>query len=516
MKIKLIVLLLLCLSVGDIHALIINSDDVTLLQEFGGYLSHERNYYGVQRRYMKMDVINIKNFSLGFEFNEETLLGESGSPHNIRHDLKYGYIRYDHEYASLGIFYDHSCINGMRRSDMKVGWDVIGLEIQSRNMRINQVNSGIDFSSAEDWEFLSAFGYHLYLSRILSSRLLDFDNLGKANIRWDVLRYRNMVPYLQGGVSVFQGPGWNGHYSVELGSRFSLSSVSVSPFLQWQYAQEIDEWPEMKGHSYMAGIRWHTLAQGESRNHVNKKYDFFNTMHFEGFYSRILNSENFHYQANMKIDTEIFRSEDWRTILTTRVNNLTPNDEFRPRYTRFFIEPRLGKESEGRYYELFFRHFSRYCVNVDEDEFSVEDGVIHSGLLGIAVGTQGARTGYKNYGIDFESYSKREFLNNYHWHFAGGGYVYDKNYDYYALLESYARWDIFRYKRVVPYLAKIMNIHLGRDSDSEHFLEAGTRMALKSGLNISYFMQYQHNNHAVRFNDDYKSGFLMTGLRFEY
>ncbi len=485
--------------------------EVNMMVEASVYASNQLDYKSRIQRLIQMDILRYRDISLGLEFNEATILGGPGyssdEPYNLRYRLKYLNLRCDGKERSYSLFYKHTCVNGIERLGAERGWDVVGLELETKNMRLGYKNDGIKFDPQKEFEFLSRFGYAVFFAKTVVERDPEAEAIGEFSLRWDILRYRNYIPYLELGLQSIWGSELRWDYNLELGTRINYTRAFLAPFLRYSYQHDVDRWEGMSEHFFMAGLRLEALNKGYRDLTSEKKDSFFPQMHMEGYYANLVGAEDFEWNGNISLNIDFFCGETLRGFLNTNVDILSPDRAYRPRFVTYRLEPGIGIDTEEKSLEFIYRHTSRYDVNAS-DGFTE-----HNGLIGLRRGTIGMRTGYKNEGIDFTSPERFEFLKKIDWKVFGGRYIYTSDYDYDWNTELGARWDILRHIKKIPYLEGNLSFLIGDNVDSEYYIEAGVRF--HDVGDITFFSRYEHRENVDRFGG-YSDDYILAGVRFEF
>jgi hypothetical protein len=484
--------------------------NVNMMVEATGYSSNKADYSAKFQRLIQMDVIRYRDISLGLEFDEETILGgpeySSDEPYNVGHRLKYLNLRYDSKKRSYSLFYQHRCVNGIDRSGAERGFDVIGLKFETKNMRYGHKNYGINFDAQKEFEFLSQFGYSVSLAKKIVERAPELDAFGKFSLRWDILRYKNYIPYFELGLHSIWGSELKWDYIIELGTRINYRYAFISPFLRYSYQSDLDRWRGLSEHFFIAGLRLETLSRQDLLS-SQQKSGISPQMHMQGYYANFVGAKDFEWHGNATLDIDFYRRDNFRVFLNTNVDLISPSGAYRPRFATYKLEPGIGIDENEKSLEFIFRHTSRYDVNTS-DGFTEQ-----AGLLGLRRQTLGMKTGSKNKGIDFASPKRCEFLKKIDWEIAGGRYIYTSDYDYDWNAEFGIRWDILRHIKKIPYLEGNLNFLIGSHLDIEYYLESGIRFSDIG--DITPFVRYQHKEN-VNYFGGYSDNYLLTGVKFEF
>ena len=113
-----------------------------------------------------------------------------------------------------------------------------GVEYLSKNMRVGMKDRGINFDSPNAFEFLGRFAEGLWLSKVFTRENINLNWDFKGKLRFDILRYRRLVPYVEVEGELLVGNIARIAPSAEVGVRYHISKVDITPFFRWSRDQE--------------------------------------------------------------------------------------------------------------------------------------------------------------------------------------------------------------------------------------------------------------------------------------
>ena len=184
--------------------------------EYGGYIVQQDNYTSLLRRHLEIDLLQYRRHIFYIEFNERFFLGVPGHKWEfnlMKYDIALLGYRYDFGDYYLGLLLHHQCNNIIRSQSYHNDIDRerynsydLGVEFLTKNMRTGMKDRGINFDSPNNFEFLGRFAGKFWAGKILSSERINLDWLIEAQVRYDILRYRRLVPYLEVTGEVLAGP----------------------------------------------------------------------------------------------------------------------------------------------------------------------------------------------------------------------------------------------------------------------------------------------------------------------
>ena len=157
------------------------------------------------------------------------------------------------------------------------------------------------------------------------------------------------------------------------------------------------------------------------------------------------------------------------------------------------IEPyyRYFRNDEGNYYKGYTERYSS---------------------AGLRIQSRNMKTGYANKGIDFDSPENLESINTIDW-MVSAERVFNKfYYDYDWECGILARWNIFRYRKIIPFMSAGIRFLIDENSDEIYTLESGLR--IQTGLQWILFCRFEHRT-AVSPGNGLFRDYTLIGVRFE-
>ena len=221
---------------------------ISVAMEYGGFAFQQYNYTSMLRRYVEIDLLQYQRHIFYLLFDEKTYFGVPGNSWEfnlMKFDAVLGGYRYDFGKFYAGLFLHHRCNNIFLTSNYhellnreRANIYDIGLEILTKNLRVGMQDRNINFNSSDDFEFLGKFAGGFWASRAIVADRINLDWLIKARLRYDILRYKRLVPYLEVAGEAYLGPDNKIIPSVELGIRYHFSDlVDITPFFKWSRDQ---------------------------------------------------------------------------------------------------------------------------------------------------------------------------------------------------------------------------------------------------------------------------------------
>ena len=481
--------------------------ETNIMMETAGLGSNQPEYSGTILGTVDIDVFRMGKTSIGLAYNGEVILGSRGKdandPYNLRHRIKYVDIRYDRDLYAVSLYYLHTCDNGFDREGGERAWDLIVFEFQTQNMRRGHENDFIDFNSDKALDSFSRFGYRVSFGSKYRERDEELEAAGDISFRWDIVRYRNKIPYIQLELHPIWGKGLQWDYSAELGTRINSHSAYLSPFIRYGFLHNMDVWQGESEHFISAGIKI-----GTHRGNIQSKtpFRFLPEMKMRCRYGALAGADDFEYNSGVTFDMRLFQEENYWVYLDTDVEFTTPDRKDRPRFASFYLEPGLAFDLNGYICEAAYSHTARFDVNATDGYTE------HGGLLFCRFGTAGMQTGHMYDGRDLHPEKTFFFLNSFDWAVYAGKYMHTKDFDYDFKAGAGARWDIMRYKQIIPYCAASVDMFIGENTDTEYYIETGVRF--KGEFDTTLFIRSLHKENVDHFQG-YDDDYLLIGFRFE-
>ncbi len=489
---------------------------VDMALEAGRYFHNWPGYAWRFRRRFNIDIWRFGNKVLFMEYEDENILGSrtagDDNPQKIRHEIAYLGLRQEWEKYSLSYFYRHVCHNRVDRTTGKyMLWDVIEARWETKGMRLGYKNEGIDFNSQKEFEILNKFNGMAGLGIVPTHEHVKYSAVGEGGVRYDILRYRNGVPYLLGKVYATTDSRVRPNLTLESGIRFHLKNFDLTPFVEYEHQYDVERREGPVGNFFFTGLRLETHGD-ELVPTFKRNSSFFPELHVGGYYAKILGSDDFGYDSDLAFNLDLYQRDRFTAFLNTglAINSTTENQK--PHFIGYSLEPGLEIDFEKRVWDFFFRNWSRYNGDVNGD--GLDRITERYKLIGTRFQSRGMKLGYRNEGIDFDSVKDFEFLKKIDWKVSSGGYVNTSNYDYDWEAGAGARWDILRHRRKIPYLLANLSLLQGPNTDGDYTIEGGVRFCGKKG-NASLFTQYRYRENASRFGG-YDTKQTIMGVGFEF
>ena len=478
--------------------------------EYGGFLVQEGPYTSLLRRRLELDALQYGPLIIYLEFDEENSFGtpaDSWDPNRLRFRLHMGGLRYDLGNYYAGLYYQHWCHNAYltekfpsinNREQMSIY--ILTLEFLSKSMRLGMKDRGIVFDPNRPFELLLSLHYAAQVGKVMDqTQRYALDWVLRGQVRLDLFRYRRMVPYVEGGGELWLGPTARVSPWVEWGARFHLrDKLDLTPFFKWSREQEIFIAP---GPHFLKRVAQASLFGGMRLEYLIDHRDFalqreeglqfLPEIHGKASYSRYPKSRFFGWDGNIELDLEVLRWQSWTLFFYSFFWLDTQQGEFGPDKVAGHLQYGLTYKWQPFFIEGFLDH----AMRLDVRRFS---GLSErSNLAGLRVGTMGMKPGHYNEGISFTGPQVFQWLNKLNGAVSVGHFFQNRDWQYLWNLAAQARWDIFRWYFLVPYVQGEVSWMGGggRTGDATDYAgEAGLR--LHGALDLNPYFRFQHRENA--------------------
>ena len=459
-----------------------------------------------------MDLLQFRRHIFYLEFNEQIYLGIPGNTWDfnlMKYDIAMIGYRYDFGDFYLGFLLHHQCNNIIRSQTYHNDIDRersntydLGIEFLTKNMRTGMKDRGINFDSPNNFEFLGRLGGKFWVGKVLSSERINLSWLIEGKVRYDIFRYKRLVPYLGVTGKVLAGPVTRLVPSVELGARYHLSKMDITPFLEWSRNQEaliLSDNPLqisfVAKNSLLAGFRLETLLDADNfKAPEGEGLQLFPETHGQAGYALFFNNPNFNGNGFLQVDFEALRWKPWTIFFYTGMNYITGHQDFRPEKITYWIQYGLTY-AWNRY---FVEGFVVNSWKLDSDVYRGTSE--RANLAGGRAGTRGMKPGHHNDGISFKGPETFQWLNNWNAQGSAGHYFQNRDWQYLWDLAAQVRWDVLRWRRMVPYFQAELNWMSGGGSTKnagEYAFEPGLRF--HGVLDLAVYYRFQHRENILRF-----------------
>jgi hypothetical protein len=493
--------------------------------EYGGYIAQQDHYASMLRRRLEMDVLQYRRHIFYMEFDEQIFFGtpfDKWDFNLMKFNLTLGGYRYDFGNYYLGTYVYHQCNNpfytekyhGLTDRE-RANLYYVGLEFLTKNMRLGMKDRGINFNSDRTFEFLGHWAGTAKANYIFFYQNSVLNALLQAKIRYDILRYYSMVPYVEVSGDLLIARITRLAPAVEVGTRFHFSHFDITPFFKWTRAQEfLTDTPSYKHallaakNSLFGGARIETLLDeatfglgGEGAGltllpeiHGNMGY---------GLYSK---NQDFKTHGKIEVDLEALRRDPWTIFLYTNVDLDTREQDLKPDKVTYWLQYGLTY-ARGHYFaEGFVLNQQRLDANIFRKTQE------RANLAGLRLGTKGMKPGHYNDGINFAG-PTFQWLNLLNGQVSGGHYFQNRDWQYLWNVNLQARWDVLRWHFVIPYLQGEINWQAGGGPTGDtldYAVEPGLRF--HGVLDLALYYRFQHWNNALYFRAPSK-GESLVGIR---
>lgn len=472
--------------------------------EYGGFLVRGEDYSSAFRYQLLLDLWQYKRHLLYMDFDGETSFGVPGESlafNRLRHQIAILGYRYDLGDYYGGFRFYHRCYNPFReRGRLESDYDrtvadvfYVGLEFIDKAMLVGQKDRGINFEDRL-FEFLGRWHVALSLNRVMSEENSDQDWLGTGRVRLDILRYCNLIPYLEAGGEVLGMRKWAVTPVVEGGVRFHGTNLDFIPFIQWGHTQE---WPRqvfgqvyLASHSYLfGGGRMEFLLDKETQSPgvTVGNLQLFPEVHGLAEYSLFLGS---HYHlgfGSVQLHFDLLRWQALTLFVNPGFTMDSHQTNFGPDKLWYQLDYGLRYSSQGYFLEGFVLDERRI------DAFTFRDLNETAQRAGGRIGTRGMLLGHYDEGISFKGPQMFQWLNQWNAEASLSHSFATQDWPYLWNTAAQARWDVLRWHFMVPYVHSGLewrSANQGAKDAFEYFVEPGVRC--KGVLDLALFYLFQH------------------------
>ncbi len=479
-----------------------------ILIEYGGFLLHDDPFTSRLRRRLEIDLLQYRRFIFYLEFDEETWFGTPPDPWEFNRIIYrlHGGLRYDLGNYYVGIFYRHWCANTFRTEKYssnvnRINYSIyfITLEFLSKAMRAGMKDRGIVFDPHRPFEFLGRWHFGAWVSKTVSQHAVaDIDWVIRAQVRYDLLRYRRFVPYLEAGGELRIGSTSRLGPWIEVGARYHIRShLDLTPFFQWRIDQEnrfdrYDTLQKLERQYLLGGLRMeYLLDSSDFFDNLKEGWQFLPEIHGTAMYLRFLQSSFFDWGGKIELNLEVLRYKPWIIFLYGDLRLNTENGGFGPDKVVYRLQYGLTYTREPYFIDIFLKHSKRLDARIYSNVSE------KTNLVGLRLGTQGMKPGHYNYGISFGDSKEFQWLNNWQGQISVGHYFQNQDWQYLWDTSLEVRWDLCRWRFIVPYIQGefCWLVGGGRTSDAvEYAVESGLRF---HGVgDVVPFFRFQHQDNA--------------------
>jgi hypothetical protein len=481
--------------------------------EYGGFIVHQDNYTSQLRRQLEVDLLQYRRHIFYLKFDENTFFGTPTNKWDfnlMKFRLVLAGYRYDFGNWYLGIRFYHECNNifltreyNTRRDRERANLYFISLEALSKAMRIGMKNRDINFDSSNNFEFLWQFHGSGSVNKTVIEENAELDWLFAAKIRCDILRYRRLVPYVEVGGEVLTGQNLRFIPSVELGTRYHLGRVDITPFLKWARNQEFLTQNSITGNASLvaknyliAGARIETLVDAMFFSPPSSRtgWQLFPEIHGNFGYGLYVGNPHFNAFGKIELNFEVLRWKHWTVFFYTDMWFNTKNQNFQPDKVTYSLQYGLTYAWQKYFVEGFVRHGERLDMAFfrgTEESFN---------LTGMRAGTYGMKPGHFNDGISFPGPRTLKWLNRWNAQGSVGHFFRNQDWQYLWEISAKVRWDALHWRFLIPYIEGELTWLVGGGNTSdvlEYSIEPGFR--LHGVLDLAIFYRFQSRDNVLFF-----------------
>jgi hypothetical protein len=397
-----------------------------------------------------------------------------------------------------------------------------GLELVDKAMLVAQENRGIVFDSDKPFEFLGRFHVTINLYRAISQQDNNLDWLFRGSIRLDVLRFHNLVPYVQAGGDVLGQEQWNFVPKVETGVRMHWKNFEFTPFVQWGHTEEwlriyqnvadgpyVPKTIHFESRSYLyAGGRLEFLLDRESiaTRNTGAPWQVFPEVHGQGDYGLYLGSQYNSSDGGFNLNLDLVRWQQLSLFANLGMHAESTPETFGPENVLYSVDYGFRYDWPQVFLEGFARNAARVHVTGGY-------GAESPNQAGMRVGTQGIRLGHYEDGISFEGPGRFHWVNKFNAQVGLGHFFNTARWPANWNLATEGRWDIFRLRRKIVYVQgglDWLTATKGSTDVVNYCAEPGLRF--HGVMDLAVFYRFQHKENVIIFRGPTENQSLL-GIR---
>lgn len=478
--------------------------------EYGGFLLEDGDYTSRLRRRLEVDALQYGKHIIYLEFNEDTFFGtpkEKWEFNLMRYRLHLGGYRYDLGDYYLGVFLYHKCNNPFltKNFDSYIGRNRENLyfasaEFLSKGMRLGMKNRGIKFDSQKPFEFLGRWNFETSVNKAVSKQYSDVNWLLRALVRYDILRYYRLIPYIEGGGEILVRSSWRFSPVVEWGVRYHIRNMDITPFFQWGKDQDFQvvrsQFARPVAQEFIyGGARMEFLLDADQLVPApsERGLQFFPEVHGAAAYAIFAGSRFSKGYGNLEFDFYPLRWEPWTLFAYFDLRFDSRKEDFKPEQVFYRGQYGLTYDWQGYFIEGVVEQTRRLDANFYKDTTE------SSNLAGLRLGSRGIKLGHYNDGISFTG-NRFQWVNNWNAQVSLGHYFSNHDWQYLWNLAAQIRWDVCRLYRMIPYLQGEANWRSGGGSTpdaTEYAMESGLRF--HGVLDLALYYRFQHREDILFF-----------------
>ncbi len=469
-------------------------------------------------RIFDLDILRMNNIVLSMFVNEFSIYNNDSSKHiyprSINYEMDYANLRWENEYGILSLFADHNCTNSFNDNMPKtarIRWYGAGIRWESYGMKPGQKN-------VRNSQKFKKLNYRLSISKAINTKVLTYDYLITANLRYDILKYNFVIPYIEASALALVDNRARFDRGIEAGFRMCFEKGDIAPFAGLNHKYDTDHYKSKAINLYFIGLRFETLLKYDSdqtkRNKDTKETpiyaSLFPDIHFKGGYGKYIDNDNLNFNTDIFMGLDFLSDCKFSPFVNhTLAHNSQKQDAgMFPRYIEQNIEGGVSCKSD--YINVVLEPYYAY-TRCDEGNYYNSNPQRFSSA-GVRFISRNMKTGYANKGINFDDMREIEQINTIDWSVSAER-VFNKFYYKYSWEYNIsARWNILRYHKSVPYISAALCLLMDKGLDKIYNIEAGIR--IQSGLQWMLFYRYEYRTAVDQGNGLFKY-YNLIGIKFE-
>ncbi len=447
----------------------------------------DAGFSSISRKKIEIHIARYGAFDASFLVNERLLTSdryeEKFYPFRLEYLMEYFKLSRRFSDVTVGLFFDHICYNMIDEPEdsdaYQLRWYGIGLQVFSPGMGPGgkRAYQG-DHNYAFQWLLIPQFLFSASIP--LHTEQFIYDCKMKGVLRFDVLYFLRMVPYIEAEFEALFDDKARIDRTLEAGVYAVISTVTFSVFAGYQYHHDALLY---RGHSddeFILGVRaeaW--IGYADSCELLPREVPAaLPSIRFSGGYGKRIGSDYLGYLTHIGADLDAVRVDNLAVVLsvdTAHYSRAQGNALF-PRY----ITLSWGGGIEYFLSERFFTGINyERVVRCDGNAYRGRDESYH--LLGMSFGSRGMRRGE----IDYADAGRNDgFAPKFEYRFYTGWFFSSEHMPYDMKYAATLRWDAFRYRIAVVYIAADCEYFRGDEKNYSWGTEGGIRLRFNVALEL--------------------------------
>ncbi len=134
-------------------------------------------------------------------------------------------------------------------------FSTLGLRVKNREMKTGFANDGVDFNKASRFEWINRIDWLISAQKTIKENHDKYTYESIINLRWNVFRFKIMIPYISAGITLLKDDNYNRVYNIEHGVRIQ-NGLYWMLFYRFEYRTAVDPDNGLFRDYHLFGIRF--------------------------------------------------------------------------------------------------------------------------------------------------------------------------------------------------------------------------------------------------------------------